>query len=103
MTHKPAGFFIHVQRDEVKKQTASGIIIAADEKLEKAAINHGIVKGIGPAAWCAEWLGGGSIRWCEVGDRICFAKYAGTVYVDEETKEEFLLIRDEDVLMVIKE
>ena len=103
MKYQPAGFLILVKRDEIKKQTASGIIIAADEKLEKAAMNKGVVLGIGPACWGADWLGGGKIPWCKVGDHICFAKYAGTNYVDEETKEEFLLIRDEDVLMVIEE
>lgn len=103
MKYSVTGFMILVKRDEIKKQTESGIILATDEKLEKAAMNKGTVLGIGPAAWGADWLGGGKIPWCKVGDKICFAKYAGTNYVDEETKEEFLLIRDEDVLMVIEE
>ena len=103
MTHKVTGYYVRVKRDEIKKQTESGIILATDEKLDKAAMNKGVVIDIGPAAWCAKWLGSGKIPWCKAGDRICFAKYAGTTFVDEETKEEFLLIRDEDVLMVIEE
>lgn len=103
MKYRPAGHLVLVKRDEIKKTTASGIILATDEKLEKAALNKGTVLDIGPTAWGAEWLGGGKVQWCKVGDRIGFAKYAGTTYVDEETKEEFLLIRDEDVIMVIEE
>lgn len=103
MKFKVAGHLILVKREEIRKTTESGIIIATDEKLEKAAMNRGFVLDIGPTAWGAEWLGGGKVPWCKIGDKITFAKYAGTTYVDEETKEEFLLIRDEDVLMVIEE
>jgi co-chaperonin GroES (HSP10) len=101
--YTPAGHLVLIKRDDIVKQTKSGILIATDEKLEKAAMNRGLVLDLGPTCWCAEWLGGGKTPWCKVGDKVAFAKYAGTTYVDEETKEEFLLIRDEDVIMVIEE
>ncbi len=99
----PAGHRILVKRDEVELTTKSGIVLVADAKLEKQHLNRGVVLKIGATCWGATWLGGGKTPWCAEGDKILFAKYAGTNYVDEETKEEFLLIQDEDVIMIIQE
>ena len=103
MVREPAGHRLLVQRDNFEKVTEGGIILATDEKLEKLHINRGTILKVGPTCWLADWLGGGKVPWCKEGDRIYFAKYAGAVCIDEETKEEFLLINDEDVLMIIKE
>ena len=100
----PAGHRILVKRDEVEKVSKGGIDLSAVETVkEKQHLNRGTVLKIGSTCWGAQWLGGGATPWCKEGDKILFAKYAGTNYMDEETKEEFLLIQDEDVIMIIQE
>ena len=44
---------------------------------------------------------GTGVKWCEIGDRVYFAKYAGKVITDPETKEEFVLLNDEDIVTLV--
>ena len=86
---------IIVKRLEEERQTASGIVIpdTAKEKPEQGeviAVGHGRL------------LENGSTLPLQVkpGERILFGKYAGqTVKIDDE---EFLVLREEDVLGVIE-
>jgi len=87
---------IIVKRVERQKQTASGIVIpdSAGEKPEQ-----GEVLAVGNG----RLLQDGSIRPLQVrpGEQVLFGKYAGqTVKLDDE---EYLVLREEDVLGVIED
>lgn len=87
---------IIVKRVEQQRTTAAGIVIpnTAAEKPEQGEV---IAVGSG------RLLQDGSVRPLQVqpGERILFGKYAGqTVKIDGE---EFLVMREEDVLGVIEE
>jgi co-chaperonin GroES (HSP10) len=68
------------------------------EKREAAGTQVGTVISVGPTAWRAfdgddpNWQ-----PWCKPGDRILFARYAGKIVEDPETKERFFVLNDEDV------
>jgi len=86
---------IIVKRVEQQKQTASGIVIpdTAGEKPEQGEV---IAVGSG------RLLQDGSVRPLQVkpGEKVLFGKYTGqTVKLDEQ---EFLVLREEDVLGVIE-
>ncbi len=97
---KAPGYRLMVRPDEIKKETASGILIeyAENEKLEKGARVTGTVVSIGPECWDQHK---GNTPWCAIGDQIFWAKYAGKQVVDPETQIDYVILNDEDVVGVI--
>lgn len=86
---------IIVKRVEQQRTTASGIVIP-DTAAEKPEQGEVVAVGSG------RLLQDGSVRALQVktGERVLFGKYAGqTVKIDGE---EFLVMREEDVLGVIE-
>jgi len=97
---QPAGHRVLLKRDTLETKTEWGfeMVIGTDQrKLERAAIDTGIIVSVGPNAWKG-WDDG--TPWAKVGDEVFFARHAGKVLVDEDTEEEFLIINDEDVLAI---
>lgn len=100
----PCGYRLVVKQDSLtevddiyKRASKSNIIIAHQEvSREQMAVDTGIVLSIGPDVW-ADF----KQPWCEVGDRIVFAKYAGKVVGDGEDK--VIVLNDEDVVAVLKD
>ena len=97
---KTPGYRLLVKPEEIKRQTASGLIIeyGENEKLEKGARTLGEVIDIGPLCWGMDQ---GKPAWCKVGDKIYWAQYAGKNVVDPETQQEYLILNDEDCVGVI--
>ena len=96
----PAGHRVLVKVDETVEKTAGGLFIpksVADDHA-KAGI-FGTVVAVGDNAWKA--FDGGE-PWAKVGDRVAFAKYGGFIIEDPDTKEQFRLLNDEDLVAVIK-
>lgn len=93
---KPAGHRVLVKPLPLDEKTKSGIILAHDERKEKAQI-RGTVVAVGPNAWKA--FDGGE-PWASVGDEIWYAQYGGYLVRDPETDEEYRLLNDEDVCAV---
>lgn len=93
---KAIAWRVIVKPDPIEEKTSTGIVLALDEKLEKGARMSGIVVDIGPDVFAKsnQYLGG-----MKLGDRIYFAKYAGKVVVDRHTKEEFIVLNDEDCVV----
>lgn len=105
---KAVGFRVIVKADPVEKKTDSGIVLAVDERRESAASQKGTVVEIGPMAWKNTLYGYGLPDWkpwCEVGDRVYFARYAGKRIVDDQgpNKEPdvYFVLNDEDVQCII--
>lgn len=73
------------------------------EQREEAASRTGTVVGVGATCWHSydktspEWK-----PWCQVGDRVTFARYAGRVEEDPVTHEKFVVINDTDMFCVIE-
>jgi co-chaperonin GroES (HSP10) len=77
----------------------SGIaLLEADERKEATAIDTGVVIQIGPVAFSDR---GGADAWCQVGDRVSYARHGGKIIKDPENVEnKYLVLNDEDVVMV---
>lgn len=91
---------IILKLDSIEEVTASGIVIPKDliEK-ERKAVEIGTVISIGDTAFKDY---GGSIDTIKIGDRVIIAKYSGKEIKDiDETQ--YVVINDEDVLVIIKE
>ena len=102
----PVGFQILVKPDEIEKVSDGGIVLVQDEKSAKVATTSGTIVGIGPIAWCDynRNYSDPNYRWVEVGDKVLYARYGGKWIADPNTEEEFVLLRDEDILCkIIKE
>jgi len=85
-----------IEPEDVETKTASGIVLAVNEKAERKAVERGKVVAVGDTAFRefkADVVP-------QVGDMVYFAKYAGKTIMDGE--KEHLLINDEDILAVIR-
>ncbi|MDE2097562.1 MAG: co-chaperone GroES [Patescibacteria group bacterium] len=89
----PCGHRILVLPEEVETKTKSGIILhdKLAEREEMAQIRGTVIE-----------VGGDSYQdtptvWCQAGDRILFAKYAGLVYDGQDGKK-YRVINDLDVV-----
>lgn len=99
-----------VKLDTLKKTVKFGDVefevVQGDANLEKrqqASVTEGIVCHIGSLAY-KDW-GDGS-PWCQVGDRVVFAKYAGRAVLDPDMQptdpeQRYVILNDEDVLSVV--
>ena len=95
---EPAGHRVLVRPDKQADRTPGGLFVPIETKERKMVENiFGTVVAIGPNAWKA--FDGGN-PWAKVGDRVTFAKYAGFVFEDPKSKEQFRLLNDDDITMV---
>jgi chaperonin GroES len=95
MKIRPLGDRAIVKRLESETKTAGGILIP-DSATEKPS--KGKVLAIGPG----KSLKGGKHRplAVKVGDEVLFGKYSGTEY--KEGKDEFVVLREEDIIGVFE-
>jgi co-chaperonin GroES (HSP10) len=96
---KVMGYRLLVQADEVETVTEGGIVVVMDENKAKIAQMYGTVVSIGDQCWKGKGWDGEP--WCKVGDRIAWSKFAGKFVLDPDTEEEFVILNDEDVLVVL--
>lgn len=92
----PTGYRVIVKPDEIETETASGIVLVQDEKLERAGQQRGTLVAVGKEAWKDD-----SEPFAEVGDWILYSRYAGRVVEDPITDEQYWIMNDEDVLCVL--
>lgn len=90
---------ILIKPDVIETKTASGIVLAINEKREQAAAESGIIISIGSTAFKDY---GESPDLLKVGDKVFFAKYAGKTVKDSDGSE-FIILNDEDIVGVINE
>ena len=95
---KPAGHILLVLPDEVETTTASGIVLASPGQLqrEEMAQTEATVIELGNTAYQDQIS-----PWCEIGDRVIFAKYAGTVSKGRDGRT-YRLINDLDVKAILE-
>lgn len=76
-----------------------------DKLMYEAGVERGTIVDIGEMAWKSSPLGYGSEDWepwAKVGDEIAFVKYSGRPLIDPETKEEYLVLNDTDMLALVE-
>ena len=101
---KVVGYRLIVKADAVETVTEGGLVVVMDENKAKIAQMYGTVVSIGDQCWRGkgwETDDGYVDPWCKVGDRIAWSKFAGKFVIDPDTEEEFVILNDEDVLVVI--
>lgn len=85
-------------KDLVRKKGMIEISYGDQEKIHKMATQEGTIVEVGPDAY-KEY----SAPWVKVGDQVIFAQYAGKFVRDPETEEEFMVINDIDVQVILEE
>ena len=83
--------------DTYKRAKAAGIMLELDKR-EQASVEYGTVVDIGPTAFTDL---GRDPTILKEGDRISFARYSGKSIKDSDGTE-YLLLNDQDVLVVIE-
>ena len=102
------GFRVLIKPDPIETKTESGIILnyGNDEARHRAGTQTGTIEQVGPMAWKNADLGYGTPGWepwVKPGDRVLFSKYSGKFVTDPVTKEEYIVINDQDVQVKIGE
>ncbi len=95
ITLRPLGDRVWVEPIEQEERTASGIILPETAK-EKPM--EGKILAVGPGA--RKENGERAPLDVKIGDRVLFAKYAGTEFKHEGAK--YLLMRESDLLAIIE-
>jgi len=98
MRVKPVTHRIVVKPDPLEEKTDSGIILARNERQEKAATVTGVVVEVGSTCF-KDYDSTAEDEGIVPGARIYYAKYAGAELKDKE----HIILNDEDVLGVISD
>jgi len=97
---EPAGHRVLVFPEEVKEMSSGGIILPQDSRMrEQNATQVGTVIKLGKTAFKAFDDGE---HWCEVGDKVFFARYGGQVVEDPDDGKEYRVLNDDDVVAIIR-
>jgi chaperonin GroES len=96
---KPTGHMLLVLPTEVEVTTKSGIVLATatQSQRESSSQSEAIVIDRGNTAYSEQ-----AAPWCEIGDKVVFAKYAGTICQGKDGKT-YRLINDLDVKAILEE
>ena len=97
MQIKPVLHRVLVKPDKLEEKTSSGIIIQYDKR-EEAAVEKGIVVDVGSTAF-KEFGTTALEQGIYPFARVTFAKYAGKIIMDGDTK--YILLNDEDIVGVL--
>lgn len=84
-----------IKADEVEKMTESGILLALNERDEKASCTTGKIIDFGPSAWLDPIMGGEP--WVKKGDRVVYAKYSGKFITNPDDGEEYVVVNDDAI------
>ena len=96
----PARHRVLVRPERVEEKTRGGLYVPEHTReRQQAASIRGELVAAGPNAWKAFDDGR---PWADVGDTVIFAKYGGFEVEDEETKTEYRLLNDEDIIAKIE-
>lgn len=99
MRIKPVLHRVLVKPDKLEEKTSSGIIIQHDKR-EEAAVEKGVVVRVGSTAY-KEFGTLADDQGVKPGARVTYAKYAGKVIMDGDTK--YILLNDEDIVGVLED
>lgn len=96
----PVEFNVLVKQDEVQERTAGGLYLSGDTlDREKHAQTRGVIVAVSPLAF-NEDVWPQSQPKPEAGQKVAFAKHAGT-FIDGLDGEQYRVIKDKDVVALI--
>jgi chaperonin GroES len=95
--YKPYGDRVLVRRDETSEKTSGGIYIP---EIARQKEQSGEVIAVGPGR--KNEKGEMVIPGVKPGDKVLFGKYSGTEVPIEIDGADYLLIRDEEILIVLQ-
>lgn len=95
--YKPYGDRVLVRRDEASEKTTSGLYIP---EVARQKEQGGEVVAVGPGKKNRQ--GQFEVPAVSPGDRILFGKYSGTEVPIEIDGADYLLIREEEILIVLE-
>jgi co-chaperonin GroES (HSP10) len=89
----PVGWRILIEPQEVKKVSKGGILLTTETSAEREQMGNttGIVVAMGDQCFNDQ-----DTKWCVVGDKVIFAKYAGLLYLGKDGKQ-YRMINDKDI------
>jgi chaperonin GroES len=89
----PVGWRVLIKPQEVKQMSKGGIILSTDTNKEREQMGNttGVVVAMGEQCFADE-----PQPWCEIGDKVIFAKYAGLLYLGKDGCQ-YRMINDKDV------
>lgn len=87
--------------EDVKRARSIGLEIPEleDHKRQQASVDRGKIIAIGETAY----RDFGVECPVKVGDVVNYARFAGKIVIDPETKEEFVALNDEDLICIVKD
>lgn len=94
----PAGHKVLIKPLEVTTQTESGLFLAVDTERELHATTEGTIIALGDTAYLKVDDGR---KWVKPGDKVLYAKYAGSMVKDPDTQEDFVVVHDVDIICII--
>lgn len=99
----PRGHRLLILPDTVSEKVNGIVVMAPTElKREQMAQTEGTVVEVSAGCWQGGQFAPGELAWCQVGDRIIFAKFAG-LQSQGADKKIYRLINDEDVVALKQE
>lgn len=80
----------------IERESKGGIVIARDERAQAINTDKGEIVMFGPRAWKDF---GCDTPPVQIGQKVYYAKYGAKLLEDEDTKEKYIILNDEDVLV----
>ena len=89
----PKGWRILIKPHEIAKKSKGGIILSTEVngEREQMANTTGVVVAMGESCYANQ-----VVPWCQVGDKVVYAKYAGLLYLGKDG-EHYRMINDEEI------
>jgi len=89
----PCGWRVLIKPQEINEVSKGGIILTTEITKEREQMGNttGIVIAMGTQCYADE-----PEPWCQLGDKVIFAKYAGLVYLGKDGNQ-YRMINDKDV------
>ena len=93
----PCGWRVLIKPQEVKDTSKGGIIIATEVSKEREQMGNttGVVISMGKQCYADE-----PAPWCQVGDKVIFAKYAGLLYLGKDGSQ-YRMGNDKDITGIL--
>jgi len=95
----PSGHRVLVKADTVDEKIGSIFLAVETKERRQNEQVIGTIVAIGKTAWLAFDKGE---PWAEVGQRVFYARNGGWKITDPDSKEQFILLNDEDVCATLE-
>ena len=92
---EPIGHRVLIKPKPVEETSKGGIILNENKGLAEANQIEGTLIAVGPNAWKAFDDGE---PWCEVGDKVLYARFSAKALICPKTEEKLVMCLDDDII-----